>query len=275
MFMVRYSRNRPVASSLLLLLTLIVWHVEGFATNRPGTRLQTAALTTNDGNDNDGESEAWDADVDYEKEWPSDAASSSMTPDPAAAWDALPNLPSDLKAGKLGIDLNLEPLTKDQVDQLQREAQEVINKAIDAGIEDIERLRRKMNREIESSKRAMQFQSELEAKQQQQNLMDKIDRLTNDFLSANQDQRKSTKLAASASKAMEGTGRGIEMGTWGVLDGKTVLADDGGGSLLGSVDNAKRQRQNPTGNDPEQTQQQQQENRILVIADTKSVRAKN
>jgi hypothetical protein len=226
--------------------------------------------------DNNGdEEEAWDANVDYEKEWPeggtSPSATNGRTPDPSTAWDDLPNMPSDLTTDKLGIDLKLEPLTQREAEKLKADAQQVINKAIDDGIQDIEKLRQKMNREIQASKRALQFASELEAEQQQQQLMNKIDSITNSFLQQTEASRVSTQTAAAASRAMEGTGRGIEMGTWGVLDGKTVLAEDVGSSisLLGSVENAKKQGTNKS---TKVTQPQPKENRILFIADTKQVR---
>lgn len=236
--------------------------------------------TKSGGDDND--DEAWDANVDYDAEWPqgssnkdgsssTSSSSASSVPDPSTAWDALPNMPADLNAEKLGIDLQLEPLTPEQAEQLQADASQVISDAIDAGIQDIERLRTRMNREIESSKRAMQLASDLEARQQQEQLMNKIDKLTNNFLSSNEQDRKSTQLAAAANRAMEGSERGLEMGTWGVLNGRTVIAGETS-SLLGSVVSAvnKQDRQKQSNN--EEAVVIQQQNRILVIADSKQVR---
>ena len=249
------------------------------------TKLCNSNGDNNNNDDNDGgggdEDEAWDANVDYDAEWPQDkdgGPSLSSTPDPSTAWDALNNMPS---LEKLGIDLNLEPLTQDQADQLQKDASQVINEAIEAGIDDIERLRSKMNREIEASKRAMQLASDLEARQQQEKLLNRIDKLTDGFLKSNEQERKKTQLAAAANRAMEGTGRGLEMGTWGVLDGKTVLADDGtstsASSLLGSVENAVQTLQKEDAGDTSSEQEAATatataENRILLIADTKQVR---
>jgi hypothetical protein len=176
--------------------------------------------------------------------------------------------------------VDLEALTEEQAKQLKDDASDVINKAIDAGIQDIERLRIKMNREIEASKKAMQFQSELEAKEQSSRLMNKIDAMTKDFLSSTENSRTSTKLAASASQAMENTGKGIEMGTWGVLKGNTVLASSGvvtTDTLLGSVENAKQKQQKETATPTSSTSSsssslpRQENNRIVLIADTKSV----
>ncbi|KAG7359963.1 hypothetical protein IV203_035061 [Nitzschia inconspicua] len=221
--------------------------------------------------------EAWDAYVDYDAEWPQGSggkeglSSSSSIPDPTTAWDALPNMPAELDSEKLGIDLKLEPLTQEQAQQLQEDASQVINDAIDAGIQDIERMRSRMNREIEASKRAMQLASDLEAKQQQEQLLNKIDKLTSSFLSSNEQERKSTQLAAAANRAMEGTGRGLEMGTWGVLNGRSVVAGDtavASSSLLGSVVNAVQKQGRPQ-QQSNAVDTSSQQNRILVIADTK------
>lgn len=291
---------------LFPLLVVATFSVEGFtnvhspsgpssatATNNENTNVcipsfssRLFASSNNNKLDGGDDNEAWDANVDYDAEWPqgsnkdgsSSSSSSSSVPDPSTAWDALPNMPADLNAERLGIDLQLEPLTPEQAEQLQEDASQVISDAIDAGIRDIERLRTRMNREIESSKRAMQLASDLEAKQQQEQLMNKIDKLTNNFLSSNEQDRKSTQLAAAANRAMEGSGRGLEMGTWGVLNGRTVIAGETAGassSLLGSVVSAvqKQDRQQLSSSENgEAVVQQQQQNRILVIADTKQVR---
>jgi hypothetical protein len=232
-------------------------------------------------NEADKNDETWDASVDYDAEWPQgreSSSSSSSLPDPSSAWNALPNMPVDLDAEKLGIALDLEPLTQEEAQQLRQDASQVINDAIDIGIQDIERLRSKMNREIEASKRAMQLASDLEAKRQQERLLSKIDKLTSNFLNSNEQERRSTQLAAAANRAMEGTGRGLEMGTWGVLEGRNVLAGDtstSASSLLGSVVNAvrrqgQRQQQQADGQEPVV---QVQQNRILLIADTNEVSA--
>jgi hypothetical protein len=69
--------------------------------------------------------------------------------------------------------------------------------------------------------------------------MNKIDAMTNNFLDSTKETRTSTKMAAAASRAMEGTNQGIEMGTWGTLGGRTVVASSGA-TLLRSVENAKQ-----------------------------------
>jgi hypothetical protein len=294
-------------SLLLLLLSAYYNRVECFPLHTVVTTTKTTRRTTttqqqqqqqqqqrksnpllsskeeNERNDDDDDTPplAWDSNIDYDKEWPVDK--STTTPDPSTGWDALPKIPDSVDINKLGIDLtvDLEPLTDEQAKQLKNDASDVINKAIDAGIEDIERLRIKMNREIEASKKTMQFQSELEAKEQSSRLMNKIDAMTKDFLSSTENSRTSTKMAASASQAMENTGKGIEMGTWGVLKGNTVLASSGvvtTDTLLGSVENAKQKQQQketaiptPTSSSSSPSPSQQENSRIVLIADTKSV----
>ena len=216
-------------------------------------------------NSGDKDDAAWDANVDYDKEWPQEKAQ----PDPSTAWDALPNMP---QLPKLGIGVPLEPLNEQQAEELKKEAQNIINSRIDEGIRDIEKLRKRMSKEMEQSRKIMELASEMEAQRQSEDLMKKIDKLTGDFLESTKQTRTSTKMAAAASRAMEGTGRGIEMGTWGTLSGRTVVA--GSASLLGSVDNAVQQEQKTksgekvasvnVGNTPA-------ENRIIFVADVKQV----
>ena len=180
---------------------------------------------------------------------------------------------------KLGINIGaqLQPMTPQQLQELKAEASELINDAIAAGIDDIDKMRSKMKIEMEKSREARMFASEVNAQEKSRELMTKIDQLTEGFLSATKATRESTKMAAAASKAMEGNGKGLEMGTWGTLGGLTVLADGGidGGSLLGSVDSAKwassmssspQAATEDTGNEPS-------ENRIIIIADEKQVSA--
>ena len=221
--------------------------------------------------------DTWDANVDYDKEWPSEISSSV---DPTTRWDALPATPVDDGLNpKLGINIGaqLQPMTPQQLQELKAEASELINDAIAAGIDDIDKMRSKMKIEMEKSREARMFASEVNAQEKSRELMTKIDQLTEGFLSATKATRESTKMAAAASKAMEGSGKGLEMGTWGTLGGLTVLADGGidGGSLLGSVDSAKwassmssspQAATEDTGNEPS-------ENRIIIIADEKQVSA--
>ena len=266
------------------------------------SRLPTVLFESKNNNNDDDDSEqigAWDENVDYEKEWPGGSQDSSL-PDPGTSWDTLPNrLGPDFMGSDatelLGIDLFLEPLSAKDADRLREDARKIVEEAIDAGVNDIESLKAKMKRELDASRKAMSLASDLEAKRQSDMLMKKIDGLTGNFLKSTESSRKSTKMAAAASRAMEGTAasgmkaKGIEVGTWGVLGGRTVVADDElansrGSGLLGSVGNAVRDADlannkimeysdfNDFGSSSAFEEEEQvvevQENRILIVADT-------
>ena len=128
----------------------------------------------------------------------------------ADAWDTLPNKLGPNFMGNdatelLGIDLELEPLSQSDADKLREDARKIVEEAIDAGVNDIESLKAKMKRELDASRKAMSIASDLEAKRQSDLLMRKIDSMTGDFLKKTESSRKSTKRAAAASRAMEGT----------------------------------------------------------------------
>jgi TolA-binding protein len=235
-----------------------------------------SSKSSSDSNANENEEdeeEAWDANVDYEKEWPKDQA----PPDPSSAWDSLPNMPSSSSSSILGIGISLEPLSQEQAQEIKEEAKEIINSAISSGIEDIEKMRKRMTKDLEESRKIMQVASDLQAQQKSEERMQKIDKLTGTFLESTKETRATTKLAAAASRAMEGKYEGIELGTWGTLGGRTVVAS-GGGTLLGSVENAKKKQSTAVAGDDEESKSgapekaAPTENRIVTIADTKQVR---
>ncbi len=237
-------------------------NIGAFVPGRATPRISLMILRNNGNQDE----EAWDANVDYDKEWPQDKA----PPDPSTAWDALPNMP---QISKLGIGVSLEPLNEQQAAELKKEAEDIINSRIDEGIQDIENLRKRMSKEMEQSRKIMQLASEMEAQKQSDDLMKKIDKLTGDFLESTKETRISTKMAAAASKAMEGTGKGIEMGTWGSISGRSVIAS-GSGTLLGSIENAVQKQQKGRAGDKavsEKASVTPRENRIIILADVKQV----
>jgi hypothetical protein len=240
----------------------------GFLSASKSTRCCTNLHGSGSPDDNGNEA-AWDADVEYEKEWPTEQA----PPDPSTAWDAIPNMPVP---ARLGIGVSLEPLNEEDAASIKREAEEIINARIDEGIQDIERLRKKMAKEMDQSRKMMQMASELEGKRKSDELMKKIDQITEKFLDSTKEVRTSTKMAAAASRAMEGTGKGVEMGTWGTVSGRTVVASDSG-SLLGSIDNAAKEQQTRTASDKstgttsDGDEIARVENRIIIVADIKEV----
>jgi len=295
---------RQVGIFVILVATTSVFAVHGFSlVSLVQSRWPTVLFEG--GSDSGENTGAWDDDVDYDKEWPegsSDGSGGNSLPDPGTSWDTLPNrLDPDFMGADanelLGIDLSLEALSAEDADQLRDDARKIVEKAIDAGVDDIEKLKAKMKRELNANRQAMSLASDLEAKRQSELLMSKIDGLTGDFLNSTEKSRKSTKMAAAASRAMEGnaaTGmkaKGLEVGTWGVLGGRTVVADDTlgrnrGGGLLGSMGNAIRETDlaaskstveysdfNDFGSSSSIIQEdvvvEVKENRILIVADVK------
>ncbi|KAL3936018.1 MAG: hypothetical protein SGBAC_008573 [Bacillariaceae sp.] len=175
--------------------------------------------------------------------------------------------------GKLGINLNIDPMTKKEAEELRKEAKEMIEEKFEATLKDIEGMREKAKEEIAKNKETREFASQLEAQVQSQELMSKIDKLTGNFLDSTSDARKSTKLAAAADKATAQSGKGVEMGTWGVLGDRDVSTDAG---FVGSVDSTKFGSATSgttdsisTSTSPLEGSTQVTTNRILVVADVK------
>jgi len=215
----------------------------------------------------DDNQEGWDDDVDYDALEQEASGTKNESPDPNTEWN------EDTGEPKLGINIGqqLKPLTPDQAADLKAEATEIINDAFAEGIDDIERLRKDMEKQVEKSKRAMQTASDYNAQRESARLLGKIDRMTNKFLDDTKDSRLSTKLASAADRASEG--KGVDMGSWGVLGGAVVTTDGGSASsLLGSVDAAK----SPTkvfeaeGLDEEAVEPSAAESRVLIVADESS-----
>ncbi|VEU39931.1 unnamed protein product [Pseudo-nitzschia multistriata] len=295
----RTSRRGMGSNALwlaLLRLASLVLVARAFSgKGTPRTRASPAVLSGSGDESDETPGASWDDGVDYDKEWPDGGSggSSGSLPDPGTSWDTLPNkLNADFLGNDatelLGINLELEPLSAQDAERLRNDARKIVEEAIDAGVNDIEALKKKMKRELDANRRAMSLASDMEAKRQTEKLMSKIDRMTGDFLRSNEATRASTKMAAAASRAMEG--RGLEMGTWGVLGGRTVVADDdlarsGAAGLLGSVGNAVREADKAANtkttlddyNDlgsisstyrEEDPPADVRENRILIVADT-------
>eukprot|EP00557_Chaetoceros_sp_GSL56_P009128 CAMPEP_0176493726 /NCGR_PEP_ID=MMETSP0200_2-20121128/9700_1 /TAXON_ID=947934 /ORGANISM="Chaetoceros sp., Strain GSL56" /LENGTH=663 /DNA_ID=CAMNT_0017891403 /DNA_START=154 /DNA_END=2141 /DNA_ORIENTATION=+ len=153
----------------------------------------------------------------------------------------------------LGIDIGsqLEPLTASQAEKLRKEATDTINAAFDERMAEIEILKEQVRKDFETSREAMRFASDLRAAEQTEKLMDKIDRLSQDFLDKNQELRSGIKLAAKADSNM--VGKGLEFGSWGQVGGMNVLTSVGGGGmevtagLLGSVGAARNGERDSVG----------------------------
>ncbi|CAJ1943427.1 unnamed protein product [Cylindrotheca closterium] len=175
--------------------------------------------------------------------------------------------------GQLGINLEIEPMTKEEAEELKKEAKKMIEEKFDETIKEMEGIREKTKEEIAKLKETQEMRSQLEAQVQSQELMAKIDKLTNNFMQSTQDARKSTKLAAAADKATAQSGQGVEMGTWGVLGDRNVLT---GAGFLGSIASSKlgggaasMDGSSSTSISSLESSTQVTTNRILVIADVK------
>ena len=201
---------------------------------------------------------AWDFDEDYEEE---------KKPTISKNLDGSPNL-------GINIGQQLEPLSDAQAAALKDEATDTINAAFDDRISDIANLKDQVKKDFEKSKETMRFASDLRAAEQTENLMNKIDKLSSDFLEKNAELRSGTKLAASADRNM--AGQGLEVGSWGRVAGMNVLTTAGGGmgfGLLGSVSAAEieeRQKASIESSIEVDTQVKgEDENRIMIVCDDK------
>ena len=179
---------------------------------------------------------------------------------------------NDNNRNKLGIDLGsmLEPLTEKEANELKAAAAEVINDAIAEGIDEIETIRARMNKEFAEKRETMAVESEMNAKRESTKLLDKIDSLTDAFLKETENQRRSTKLAAAADQSMEG-GRGLDWGAWGTIRGATVGLSTS--SLIGSVDQAQQEettRNTAVSEDGPTIATERSKPRVLILADTSS-----
>ena len=170
--------------------------------------------------------------------------------------------------GKLGINIAIDPMTKEEAEELRNQAKELIEEKFEKTLRDMEKMREKAKDELAKAKESREFASQLEAQVQSQNLMDKIDKLTGSFMDATQNARMSTKLAAAADKATAASGQGVEIGSWGVLGDRNVLTDSG---FLGSVDSTKfgsvSDQGASTSTSPLEASTQVTTNRVLVVAD--------
>lgn len=156
----------------------------------------------------------------------------------------------DKNSNVLGINFGsqLDPLSASQAEALKQEAADTINAAFDERLAEIQNIKEQVRKDFERSREAMRFASDLRAADQTEKLMDKIDRLSQDFLDRNEELRSGVKLAARADRSM--VGKGLEFGSWGKVGGMNVLTSMGGSGsgsdggygmnmgLLGSVGNA-------------------------------------
>jgi hypothetical protein len=127
-----------------------------------------------------------------------------------------------------------------------------------------------LKEEASASKKRMDEKRELNRQFEQQSFMERIDRMTEEFLESNRSSREGTRLAAEADERAGKSGRGVDWGSWGSVDGMEVVVsgeNERGGVLLGSADAARRRDEGgdlPMGEIVE-------ENRVLVVGDLQKV----
>ena len=193
---------------------------------------------------------------------------------------------------KLGINIGaqLPALSQSEIDDIKAAAQLTLDAAVDSRLADIETLRSELQDELRDSRKRIDIASQLNVQYEKQNLLDKIDTMTNEFLYKDKDFRDGTKLIADVDANMGKSGRGVDWGSWGttVGDGREVVVtaagsggrgEGGGGSkkLLGSVDSARRRAEIASLDDDDDDEEEltipvDVENRVLVVVDDKKVR---
>ncbi len=182
----------------------------------------------------------------------------------------------ELAARKLGINIGAElpKITQEEIDEIRSKVQATLDEKVDARLAEIEQLKTQLEKDALESKQRMKNASDLNAQFEKQNLMEKIDRLSEDFLSANAALRESTKRAADADKLAGSMGRGVDWGSWGNVGGLDVVMgtteNNRPSQLLGSVDSARRRGAILSEFDEDQVAATT-ENRVLVVFDEKQV----
>jgi len=213
---------------------------------------------------------SWDDDVDYEKVWNENGDKEDIMPN--TDWDAPSLSSSDDTSLKIpGVVSDL--LDSETAAELKEEARDIINDKIQEGLDQIKKLRKELNTDIDAKKQAMERSSQARAERESKALMEKIDALTDSFLEESRASRESTKRIAEADAAMEG--KGVDLGSWGVL-GDAVVTMESAGGLLGSMDSAKKKQEQQKNQENSDTTESAdadistRQNRILIVADQSS-----
>jgi len=176
---------------------------------------------------------------------------------------------------KLGIDIGsqLPSLSPEEIADIKVAAQATLDEAIDGRLAEIQDLREELQNELSESRQRMNVAAELNVQLEKQSLMNKIDQISDKFLSENSELRASTKRVAEADA--KSSGRGVQWGSWGTLDdGEVVISPtgiEGPTKLLGSIDAARRKEQllrdSGDGFIDDMPALVNTENRVLVIVD--------
>lgn len=149
--------------------------------------------------------------------------------------------------------------------------EEIVDASIEADLEEIANIKKKLAEEAVASKKRRDDASKLNAQFEKQNLMEKIDQMSAAFLDSNKEFREATKRIAAADQMAATSGRGVDWGSWGTVGGLDVVVGESPDMprLLGSVDSAKRRGEISVDADGEKPIVS--ENRILVISDEQKV----
>jgi len=203
----------------------------------------------------DNNDEAWDADTDYP----------DFDPD-----EDEDDLLLNFAENGLGIDIGKQmgSMTPEEIADIKAEASEALESAFDGQIKEIEIMKKKMAKDFEKSKRAMDFASELNAQRETEKLMNKIDAISDKFLSENEALRMGTKQAAAADLNM--IGKGIEIGSWGVDDDGFAVTLEGG-ALIGGANSATPAMSYVNEEGEEVKLEAVKENKILIVIDENEV----
>lgn len=169
----------------------------------------------------------------------------------------------NLNKPKLGIDIGsqLNPLTPEQISSLQDEARQEVDRAFEKSMVDIESIKAESREDLENSLKEMRTKSDARVKAESEKLMGKIDSITQDFLSQNEKFSEESAIVLKADRAMAESGRGVDIGSWGTLNGvdvaltSTTVDSQSSMGLFGSVQ----------GVDDASTASQPSQNKILIV----------
>jgi hypothetical protein len=164
--------------------------------------------------------------------------------------------------------------TPKEMDELRAKLQNsVIDSAINADLEQISKLRKQLAEEAVASKSRMNDAMSLNAQYETQNFLEKVDRMTEEFLESNREFRETTKRIADVDQMAGASGRGVDWGSWGTIGGMDVVVggvSDMPGRLLGSIDSARRRGETIASTDGAY-KPILSKNRIMVVSDEQKV----
>lgn len=162
---------------------------------------------------------------------------------------------------KLGI-TNLISFTNQDISEISNKAALIVDEAFTTEINAIDTLKVTLQTSAQEGKEIMNMTSILNRQFEIDNLVTKIDSLTNNFLDSTVSSRDDIHRLVTADTYTSNMGMGVMYGSWGNIgdgevgiDTTATTAAAATGVLLGSVEQSQ--------------QQQQQQNRVLIIADTK------